>query len=395
MEQQLRQLHRTLQNDAATGLRVLEMSAKYKGRTAYGPASALALGLARLGIGLTENGLLSGPTNHKLDLCTCNVQQLRVMLQATWALCVAEEVSHRTGMHRCPFPAPQLNDGLLRSLRTEQVPVIAKHIAGCFSSNVVKNKWDPSISPRCDLCQDLETKEHRFLHCQATEHVRRQWRSFVSEALSRYPRWLHGPFAVVPEDAEMAQLVFSTRLFPSCTSPASIDLLNSLPRLRFYTDGSCNYPQNMWARHCAWSVVIDLSCSDADVEQRLLSWHRTGCLPQCFAVVSQGLVPGQQTINRAEQCAIVAVARLVQHSRHKEAEVMSDSAFAVQEHEKAVRQEAGTHPDLGNLLQQSAPQQLRLCKVTSHQDPSSLDGMDIWHSAGNNYADLAAKAAEA
>ena len=176
--------------------------------------------------------------------------------------------------------------------------------------------WDPSISPRCELCQELETKEHRFLHCQATEHVRRQWRPFISEALSRYPHWLHGPFAVVPEDAEMAELVFSTRSFPTCTSPASIDLLNSLPRLRFYTDGSCNHPQNMWARHCAWAVIVDLSSSDADVELRLQSWHRTGCLPQCFAIVCQGLVPGQQTINRAEYCAIVAVARLVQHSRH-------------------------------------------------------------------------------
>ena len=56
-------------------------------------------------------------------------------------------------------------------------------------------------------------------------------------------------------------------------------------------------------------------------------------------------------------------------------------------------QEASTHPDLGNLLQQSAPQQLRLRKVKSHQDPSSLEGMDVWHSAGNNYSDLAAKAA--
>ena len=393
MEQQLRQLHRTLQTDADTGLRVLEMAAAFTGRTAYGPASALALGLNRLGLSLKADGRLGSPTNHKLDLCTCNVQQIRVLLQATWGLRVADEVSHRPGLRGIPAPAPFLTDRLLRGLRPEQVPVIVKHVTGSFSSNVTKHKWDPGISPKCDLCQAPETKEHRFLHCPATEHVRRPWRPYVDEALSKYPHWLHGPFAVVPEDAAMAQLVFSTRSFPDCVSPASLALLDSLPRLRFYTDGSCNHPQNVWARHSAWAVVVDLTSSDDDIALRLHCWRTTGQLPACFAVVCQGVVPGAQTINRAELCAIVAVAKLVQHSRHDNAQVWSDSLFAIREHEKTVQDQACTHPDLSNLLQQSMPRQLQLEKVKSHQDPTALQGMEIWHAAGNNFVDLAAKAA--
>ena len=130
---------------------MLEMVEAFTGRAAYGPASALALGLKRMGPSLTMHGQLGSPTNHKLDLCTCNVQQIRVLLQAAWSLRVAEEVSHGTGLRHKLAPAPRLTDRLLHNLRSEQVSIIVRHITGSFSSNVTKHKWDPGISPKCDL----------------------------------------------------------------------------------------------------------------------------------------------------------------------------------------------------------------------------------------------------
>ena len=77
--------------------------------------------------------------------------------------------------------------------------------------------------------------------------------------------------------------------------------------------------------------------------------------PPGFAGAAHGLIPGQQTINRAEQCAVIAAARVTMQSGHATAKVWSDSAFAIQEHERAVLSEVSTHPDLGDLLQQSSP----------------------------------------
>ena len=70
--------------------------------------------------------------------------------------------------------------------------------------------------------------------------------------------------------------------------------------------------------------------------------HCSGC--------ARLIIPGQQTINRAEQCAVIAAARLTMQSEHITAEVWSDSAFAIQAHERAVLSEVSTHPDLGDLL---------------------------------------------
>ena len=373
------------------GLQVLEDASAFSGRTAYGPASALSLGLNRLELQLTADGALKGPSNHRVDLRTCNTQQLRALLQAAWGKQVANQCRHRTGLHEGLCPDPAMTDRLLRKLRPEQAPVIAKHIAGSFCCNVVKHKWDPGISPNCELCGAIETKEHRFLQRSATQHIRHAWMPYI---LRLFPHWLHGPYATVPEDVDMVQLVFNSRPVPTCVSATAVDLMNSLPRLRFYTDGSCSHPECPWARHCAWAVVLDLSHGQSDVEHRLQQWRDTRVLPPCFAVVAQGLVPGQQTINRAEQCAVIAAAKLTTQSRHSDAEVWSDSAYAICEHRRAVTSAPiSEHPDLGNLLQQSKPECIHMEKVKSHQDMTCLEGMSVWHSAGNTYADEAAKAA--
>ena len=139
-------------------------------------------------------------------------------------------------------------------------------------------------------------------------------------------------------------------------------------------------------------MAVDLSHGQHDIEVRLQQWRATAVLPPCFATRAQGLVPGQQTINRAELCAIVATAKLTMHSQHQNATVYSDSTFAICEHTRAVAQLPSEHPDIGNLLQQSSPLCLIMEKVKSHQDQASLSGMELWHAAGNSFADAAARA---
>ena len=70
VEQQLRQLCRTLHHDAVLGLQILDDASHHRGRTAYGPAGSLAPSLSRIGVQLSADGILKGPSNHRLDLCT-------------------------------------------------------------------------------------------------------------------------------------------------------------------------------------------------------------------------------------------------------------------------------------------------------------------------------------
>ena len=100
-------------------------------------------------------------------------------------------------------------------------------------------------------------------------------------------------------------LVFATRslIYPDVDLPAQA-LLHNRPFLRLFTDGSCRHPTYPEAAHAGYAVVLDTSLSDASVPSLLATWQRTGQPPNELRVVHQGLVPGVQSINRAEVCAV-------------------------------------------------------------------------------------------
>ena len=188
--------------------------------------------------------------------------------------------------------------------------------------------------------------------------------------------------------------MFATRslIYPDADVPAQA-LLHHRPFLRLFTDGSCRHPTYPEAAHAGYAVVMDTSLSDASVPSLLATWQRTGQPPNELRVVHQGLVPGFQSINRAEVCAVIQAIRIARRLGATAVEIWTDGAFALTEWDKAGRGVAGTWPDLSSLLQRLFSSDVRLVKIASHQDLNQLTGLDKWLAAGNEAADLAAKAA--
>ena len=133
------------------------------------------------------------------------------------------------------------------------------------------------------------------------------------------------------------------------------------------------------------------SAGDVEIPTLLHKFRLSGVLPAEMLVVDQGFVPGSQTINRAEFCAIVQAAKLGVALGVEQLEVWTDSQVALDEWANVVSGGLPKWPDLCNLLDFGVLPRLQLMKIASHQNLDNLVGLQQWCAAGNAVADLAAK----
>ncbi|CAE7631403.1 unnamed protein product, partial [Symbiodinium sp. CCMP2456] len=395
LEQQLQVLRRVSQQDADLALSVLELAAlDPPHRVCHGPATALRISLDRLGLSLSSSGLLKGLDNTWVDVTACHRKELHSLLQRSWSRHVQEQVSHRNGLHNAPEVHTAETGRLLQSFSAKDQMILTRHITGAFSSAASKNQWEPEIPAECPLCGIKQTKAHKFLHCPKLQHVRAPCAELLEKVSEDWPHWIHAPYAAMPGGLEVNRLIFATRdlLLPQTTG---IDqkAIGPRPFLRFFTDGSCRYPTFPDASFAGFAVLLDTSPSDDCIPALLAKWRSSGTPPREFRILHQGLVPGVQSINRAELCAIIQALRLAVQMQATECEIWSDSAFAIREVARTRNGLPSTWPDLGAILGRLPLHLARLRKVASHQNLAALSGMEQWVAAGNEAADVAAKAA--
>ena len=134
---------------------------------------------------------------------------------------------------------------------------------------------------------------------------------------------------------------------------------------------------------------MDVSCSDADLLDTIQRFPGDpNGFP--FVVVAQGLVPREQSIHRAEVCAIIKTAEVAALAPQAEVEIHNGSTFALGEARKAVMGEDSYFPDLGAALQDVMQQRFKMCKVKAHANLDTLAGAEKCLAAGNHFADLVA-----
>ncbi|CAE7242092.1 unnamed protein product [Symbiodinium sp. CCMP2592] len=395
IEQQLQLLRRTCSCDPDLAASLLELATQAQPPRSYqGPATALRLALDRLGLQITSAGVIKGRDNTWVDVTSCHKTEIRRLLRRTWALHVQEQVAHRNGLAAAPPVHTEETGRLLQQFKINDQLVLARHITGAFSSAAARHKWDPSETPQCALCGQLQTKEHKFLHCPALAGVRADFTEVLQEVVATKAYWIHAPFAAAPPDLEVNNLIFATRALPCPTTEiGTYEEIGSRPFVRLFTDGSCRHPTVPEASLAAFAVVLDTSTCDEAIPGLLAKWRETAMPPTEFRVVCQGSVPGLQSINRAEVCALIQAIRVAQLLSAPSAEIWTDSAFAIREWERACAGQDCTWPDLGAMLARLRHFPVRLRKVASHQDLNKLWGLEQWVAAGNEAADVAAKAA--
>ena len=148
---------------------------------------------------------------------------------------------------------------------------------------------------------------------------------------------------------EVPRLIFATRRLPDLPQPEP-SLQASPGHLTLFTDGSCRNPSITSASVPAFAVVQDMCPSTCLLPSFRGTWQATGTLPPLLYVVTQGSVPGEQAINRAEFCAVVQACRHAVQQGSPPTTIWTDSAFVVAEWERGRRGQDFHYRDLGYLL---------------------------------------------
>ncbi|OLP81662.1 hypothetical protein AK812_SmicGene37775 [Symbiodinium microadriaticum] len=263
-----------------------------------------------------------------------------------------------------------------------------------WANGAAKSIWAEDTDGKCPLCGQLQTKHHKILACPSLESVRAPLQPTLQRIIADWPSWVHCPAPTYAPDVEIAQLIFHTRQLPVPTVQfAAWDVPGARGFLRLFTDGSCRYPASSSARHAGFAVVLDATSSDAEVPGALSEWRVTGVPPVTFAVVCQGMVPGEQTINRAELCGVIQAIRAARCQGFDAIEIWTDSQYVINTWNHCSGSMAASNPDLVCILHNLRSDSIQLRKVKSHADLRQLWGMEQWLSLGNAVVDTAARVA--
>ena len=395
LTQALLQLQKLLYNWPELGQATLQLACLFQAKTGrpFGPGTALARMLQRAGWTLSREASLKGPANLWLDLCSDAPRVIRRQVVQAWAALTPQKVARRNGLHDLLPPAVEDFQQVCRHFDPPQVRQLGLLFFGGFQSKAAQPMWDPFEDSACRFCGALHTKHHRLFACPAQAEVRRPFQTVLDWIQEQLPRWTH---CAVP----VLRLIFQTRRVSPSPCPLSLVDGYQLPVCNFYSDGTCANPHIAAARHAAWAVVLDCA-PNLDPNQLLLYLETNHHAPQSYHVVSQGLVPGVQSIDRAETLALLQVCVMAKQMPHVSCVGFSDCQFALDLVGNwdgvAWRQSGrppGLHHDLFQLLQvDGVPKNLQLRKVKAHADIQKAPLDEVRHLLGNSVADEAAKLA--
>ena len=131
-------------------------------------------------------------------------------------------------------------------------------------------------------------------------------------------------------------------------------------------------------------------------------WRQHGTVPPCFQVADRGLVPGAQTIARAELCAALQAVRSGSVNGRCPLTVVTDSSYVMRTFKQmsagnaAALRRSAENVDLLCLLEEVWYEPIPAVKVKSHQKPEQVQcSQQLWHVLGNMAADQACDMARA
>lgn len=90
-----------------------------------------------------------------------------------------------------------------------------------------------------------------------------------------------------------------------------------------FTDGSCCYPQIPAARFAALAIIVSTALDQVQWRHEAFDCAKGQNFPPSLHPFQVGLIPGEQTINRAEALAVLQVIRCFQS-----AVIVTDSLYA-------------------------------------------------------------------
>ena len=390
-------LHRLALHDRSKADEAFQAIHRFRGKSAYGPISSIALYLRNLGWEVSQDGVASQQHCPKFHIGCDSPKNIRRCLVEAWDLFAISQVEHRRGFHGQPIDC-HLTRSVFSGLSPSDQKLILLNVIGGFQTQVIKAKWCHTEKVECPLCNAVDNQQHRFLECTALADVRSIHPEAIGILQNDRPQWI---YHVLAQKYPQSDVIL--RVLSSIPPVRNDDVeLPSFSHLRFYTDGACSNPTIPHLRVSSWSIVCDFTCDEAQrisVAQALSDLHMQNQWLQC---VLTGITSGFQSAARGELTAVVETCKLANGvATCEQVTIVTDAQYVINVVaiirlglvEVLIHKMA--NPDLVIQLRDLLNiKQYHFVKITSHRcfhDASSW--LDLWDILGNHFADLAATAA--
>ena len=375
------------------------LSSRFRGSLSqvHGPASALAHLLEKVDWKIDRLGQLHVTAFLHFPLLEVSLKRIERFLQKAWMDKLVIMHTNKTKLFHFPDIARIETLAVLNKFVDGKRWLLIREIAGAFQTASQKQRWLDNSSGLCPFCNQPDSREHRLLECPIGAEVRQPYQQAIAQWIADESLFPAFPvISVYPED-EAFQLVHFRQPQP-VWQPSVRAAAEAIHRagyeVHWFTDGSCLFPGDPTARHAAFSVVLDLCCTDEErvVMSDQYKWNALELPTLQVACVARS--QGEQDILRAETHAIVTIAENIGFGV-----IHCDSSAAIHNAEKALHACTPAafisceHMDLLMRLWKVRDRiTIKLHKVKAHQVISSVSNplLRYW-AMGNDRADRAAQ----
>ena len=202
----LRTCRRLADSDFVQFQRFVSMTNSFQGKRAFGPASTFKLYLDNLGWTLHPDGILSCGQIRQCDIAHDSIPYLVKCVKAAWPECALSNVD-RKGVGSFS-PHPTINQRVMAAFSDSDQKLLAYYFLGAFQPEAIKDKWKKDHRPTCPLCQEVDTRPHRYLECHKLVHIRSQHPEACDILANVRPSWVYMPIAQAHPEAEMCNFIF-------------------------------------------------------------------------------------------------------------------------------------------------------------------------------------------
>ena len=365
----------------------------WTGSRPFGPATALRQYLKNLGWELKADGSVIGPDYICFNVLHDSCRRITKLARLMWSHHILGMVDRKGfGDH---VPDVATFHRVFHGLTEEEQHLTKFNVVGAFQTAAQKAKWDEDMSDACELCGQPDTREHRLLSCPMLQEIRDGAQHACEVLQHERQEWVYLPIPRAHDQLTIFRAFVMSVKPQEIIAPRNCDLSS----MRFFTDGSARYPRHSVARLATWAVVQDISIGESQMR------HATDFLflspPQfpMFHVSAVGIVPGDQTVARAELYAILHAAKQVNLCEPiPSVEFVTDASYVCRVVD--IINCYVFHPILhkfsnGDLIRELAQywhkDKFKIVKVKSHRKlESATDLLDLWYIVGNMAADAAA-----
>ena len=363
----------------------------------HGPAGSLKYYFRRLGWTISSEGQVNVSGFVSLSLLRHGLPTFRKWIQFAWQETILTQHCDRRevkGLQPISIPDTQQT---LKTLTPKEQSAIVNEIAGAYQTKQQQAAWDQEITGLCPHCQAPDTKEHRLYQCPVLDSIRAKYAAALTWFRFEGTTVHELPVVHQHEDTEWLKTFFHQLQIPPVQAHLTHHLRqqSQIQPLTFYTDGSCQRPEQPTTRNAAFAIIYDATTSVAQRQAEALLAQTTGQPPASLHLLLASMLPGKQGIHRAELQAITWICTHFDNTI-----IYTDSQVALSLAIKCQQQiplTALAHHDDFDLLcelheaMRHTTHDIR--KIKAHETLNGFSGEELYHHIGNSHAHDAALSA--